>query len=293
MQDLFSVARSSSFPRGIRFLLIGVIVLAVASNIILFAISWAQDNSVVVSATIQFFATVLPLILVFMVFSYLGTSMKDLKSKTQDFLLQEFPTLIQSLPERVVEPYLSSRKLSVPERKSGVIVYTNFVEEDCYADFFMFFNHPINAQEKVVFLPLRLELNVYRITVNICFLDVHLQSIGLESGQLFEKLTHSLGGAKKTAEIKKSDGNAHSSAYEFVPVPLRRERYGHQYHCLVGYKSLAEDFLWDSKDKLHFVQDLVFMLRSCLHEAPELFLTLDSPLDEVTMDSVHSLIQAE
>ena len=95
MQDLFSVARSSSFPRGIRFLLIGVIVLAVASNIILFAISWAQDNSVVVSATVQFFATVLPLILVFMVFSYLGTSMKDLKTKTQDFLLQEFPTLIQ------------------------------------------------------------------------------------------------------------------------------------------------------------------------------------------------------
>jgi hypothetical protein len=62
--------------------------------------------------------------------------------------------------------------------------------------------------------------------------------------------------------------------------------------CLVGSKYVSDEFLWNSAEQLHFSQDLMFMVRAFLAEAPTLFPTFESEGPPSSFAAVAGAVEA-
>jgi hypothetical protein len=101
-------------------------------------------------------------------------------------------------------------------------------------------------------LRMEIELNVKKVTV---IFYLHQMTIS----DLQKIAPHTLEGAQK-------------ADYELNTLPIPKQWNGISHHCLVLYKALPADFLWNSAEKLHFSQDLQIMVNSLIWEAGALLL---------------------
>jgi hypothetical protein len=97
-----------------------------------------------------------------------------------------------------------------------------------------------------VLLRLEIELNVRKVSLVFYFDEGDFH--GVE-----KSIEHTLAGAEKEGYIRNG-------------VSIFKEWDGVPYRCLVLYKALAPDFLWNSAEKLYFAQDLQAMLNSLVWE---------------------------
>ena len=101
-------------------------------------------------------------------------------------------------------------------------------------------------------LHLEVELNVKKVA-----LILYLKQLSM--AQIEKAIPHTLAGAAK-------------EGYQINTVPIVKEWDGIPHHCLVMYKTLPSDFLWNSAEKLYFSQDLQVAVNSLVWEAGDLLL---------------------
>jgi hypothetical protein len=152
--------RTLTIPWSTKAFAIGLLVLTVAANGALFAISLAQAKSDLVSSSLQFFGVLLPIILVVAVLSRADTGVKALKQRTEHLFLRVLPQALEAVGEHPAAFYAPNPRRRPPKAPGGGRVLTNLSRDECYGDISVFV--PVGADRWTVVV-LRLELNVRRV----------------------------------------------------------------------------------------------------------------------------------
>lgn len=101
-------------------------------------------------------------------------------------------------------------------------------------------------------LVFRVELNAMKANVNV------MLPVAAKARSLRDLLPHSIAGAEK-------------EGYWFAETPVLRKFPQGEFISLVGVIRLGAEFMTSPVQRLQFGQDLMLMLRSFLHERPDLF----------------------
>lgn len=234
--DLLQIIKLVSIPRAVKFFSLAII--AVFMGLAIYAIFGGAHlaEGSILQAGMGLLGILLPLAIAIIFLSFYEAGVQPLKNATEKFLLQLVPEAL-------------SHVLSGSGEKDGVRVAATYIPEHIC-------RYLVELPGKKL-LRLEVELNVKKVSV-VFFFSGHSTSFSdVERG-----MEHTLSGA-----IRES--------YEINRVLSRKEWDGVTYDFLVLYKSLAPDFLWNSAEKLYFVQDLRVMFSSAIREASHLLLQED------------------
>lgn len=117
-------------------------------------------------------------------------------------------------------------------------------------------------------LYLRLEINVFRMNVNIGMTDRDIKRFGVSSQDLTEIFPHTFNGA----DLCGNEGDS-TYSYTYNQTHFLREVLidgkSHNFRCFVASMNLPEDFIHKKAHRLYFTQDLVLMVRSLFTELNE------------------------
>jgi hypothetical protein len=250
-----------------------------------------------VKAATDLLGVLLPIFLIALVAWQANTGVRSLRRITEDFFLVILPDVLARTPE-IDGPFFEAHKgQHLAEHPSTARILTNLRRGDCDADLLLFLPHG----EKFSEILIRIELNIHKINLNLCFdralfRERHRAETGREASDdpathgsdklaakwLRDVFEHTLGGALHHVDEAERqpppDGHRaprnHQTQrldYRINQVMIDRVVAGRPVVCLVAAIDLAGDFLWDASERLHFAQDLMFFLRSCLRERPDLF----------------------
>lgn len=262
MFDLFKDLKTFTLPWTTKVLIVALLILSIGLNVGLFLYSWRQERSDLMSATVQFFGAVLPLLIVAIILTRASTGVLALRRRTEQFFLGVLPGPLTQVVEQQAEFYAPNpRRRPAPHPVRGSVL-VNLTRGDCCADILVYVPQGGSNWHAVM---LRLEINISRANLNVCVPRGLVAAANLdEAGEVLARaFRHSLGGAKAAPDTE---------SYRFLDQPLGRvSQGGLDLVCLVGTRSLSEDFLWDSARQLQFAQDLMFMVRALLSEAPQYF----------------------
>lgn len=272
MFDFLRDLKTFTLPWSTKVVVIALLALAVAVNVGLFLFSWERERTDLMSATVQLFGVMLPILLVTIVLARANTGVAALRRRTELFFLNTLPASLARTAEAPGEFYTPTPRRRPRPRSGTGTVLVNLTRDDCCADLLIYAPVEKGAWRAIL---LRLEINISRVNLNICIPASLADPTGAKDlealGQaLAQQFRHTLAGARGGRDAPAADG------YAFLDAPLRRNVLGQSMVCLVGSRRLAAEFLWDSAAQLQFAQDLMFMARALLGEAPHLFPLIES-----------------
>ena len=267
--DILRDLKTLTLPWSTKMLVIILLLAAVGLEVGVLGYSfWQNKRDEVSGAALQGFAAILPLILLTIVLAQADTGVTALQRRTELFHTGVVLPALKRIAERP-SAFYSPRKTKRLEKETlPGRVLLNLRRGECYCDYLALV--PWEGETKAVIV--RLEVNVMRINFNLCI--PQLLAGRSNPRTLFQ---HTLAGASvagPSAGEGRKEPAVSASGYAFLDKPLHRTVEGVDLVCVVGSRFVGEEFLWNSAEQLYFAQDLTFMLRAFLAEAPKLFPTV-------------------
>ncbi len=280
--------KTLTLPWSTKLFVLLVLMVSAGVNIALFVMGVMNGRSDLLTATIQMFGVLLPIILLVAVLSRAESGVAGLRRRTEILYLSVIPSVLARICESPQPLYAPEPRRRPPRPGISAPVFTNAVHGECHADFVVLVPSA-GIWKAVVF---RLEVNVGRINFNLC-VPRHLVSPALKRpAALVRRFAHTLEGAG-AGRPDEGDDRLHTG-YAFLKEPIARAIDGAPFVCLVGGKFVSREFLWDSAEQLYFAQDLMFMLRAFLAEAPELFADVgEGPSGPPALDQVRAVLKGD
>ncbi len=268
-----------AIPNWVKRIIFFVTVFIGLINTYLFISNFFVAHSVFMTeSAVDLLSAMFPFFVILMILWKSESGIVVLQDYTRDYLSFVLPNILKHVHDEDNKFNFVDRKKKLSPRPQQSIVVHNMKLDQFYCDYV------INiTNSELMFIFLRIELNVHKINVNLCFpqeqaalkqqqgksalSDVHT------AAELMSKLKHSYGGAtgsvaSVTNHIQPQRNVFH---YSFNEKPIRRKIAQHDFLCLVSSIELPENFLLSASHKLFFAQDLLLFIRSCITEAPELF----------------------
>lgn len=200
----------------------------------------------------------LPFILTGLIIGFSQSGVEALLRRNADFLGRSLPNLAVLLgdPDGPMADATGAHTAPAPRpqvqvqyaRNSSIANYAITIDPD--------FARNLDGFGKTRRLLFRIELNAMKANVNVMLPRSAIKT------PVRELLPHSIQGAMQ-------------EGYWFADLPLLRKFAGMEYEALVAVMKLDEDFMTNAVKRLQFGQDLMLMLRSFLHERPELFAVVE------------------
>lgn len=266
MFEILRGRKTFTLPWTTKALVVALLAAALVVNMAIFVFALGTRDAGLIAPTLQFFGTLLPIVVVAIILARADSGVSALQRRTENVFSAVIPASLSRIGEEPNGFYVPNHRRLPPASPRSGRVFVNLRRGDCHADILVF--TPWNGAWKAMLL--RLEINVQRVNFNLCapraILPAAIKATGLSQG-----FRHTLAGAAAASE---SEAEAvTSSGYHFLDTDLSRTIGNVEFQCLVGSKFVGEEFLWDSAQQLYFAQDLMFMLRAFLTEAPGLFPT--------------------
>lgn len=269
-----------------------------------------------VKASVELMSVILPVFIIGIIAWGSDTGTVALQKRAEDLFLKLLPNVLSRTAESPVnfveteklsQPkkgafkriFSASSKISVPVRAQEElsIVLVNFRRGDCYADFIIFV--PNTMEKKFTRMIFRVELNVRKVNVALCFdselvrKEISSKESLLREDDLFkalsQRLIHTFNGAThqenaRDSGVEKEEGRSERKTkgnlyYRFNERATKKEVNGIPVFCVVASAWLPDEFLWNASERLFFSQDLLFFLRSAVGEGHNLF--YEFPSDEI------------
>lgn len=272
--DMVRDFKTLTMPVSTKAVVVGLLFLSVVANVALFAWGMMRGQSDLLSATVDLFGVLLPVILLAIVLARADSGVAALKQRTEDFYLRTAPPILAGIVDVPGEFFSPGPKHRAPQAACDGRVHVNLKRGHCYADFLIVtpwkWENGAPCEWKTV--PLHLEINVSRVNFAIMIPEALLAS---GTGTLKDAFQHTMQGAATSRPAR--EGEEVSTGYVFLDEPMRRDLFGVSHVVLVANKFVSAAFLWDSADQLYFAQDLMFMLRAFLTEKPEMFVSIHGP----------------
>ncbi len=271
--NFFKDIKAFSLPWSTRLFVVVVLAFACAANLALFSFSlWAGRHDLL-AATVQFFGVLLPVLLIVTVLARADSGVNGLKRRTEMLFTHVLPPILANLVETPHGFYAPDRRRRPPAGQALTPVFVNLRRGECQAEIALAAPADIDGTPGWRLMVLRLEVTVARINFNLCIpADRDAAGTSADCADLMGRFHHTLEGAGVTGPAD-ADGRA-QTGWNFLKTGVSRCIEGRRHLCLVGGKFVSRDFLWDSAEQLYFAQDLMFMLRAFLAEAPDCFLVI-------------------
>lgn len=226
-------------------------------------------------AAFGLFAAIFPLMIVILIASTIHTGVKAIREQTDHFLIGTVPSILARLPECETTFMPHGAKFRSAARVRFAAVEISHKAGDCFADYRLQVDRSGRPQK----IRIRIELNVHRMNFNL-YLPIdridQLHGSASQTKRVTRELLretlfpHSLDAA--SAQIADNEIEAASlGGYMFHEEIIQRELEQRRWYVLVGSCGLAKDLLWNPAERLFVAQDLMFMLRAMVNEAPEVF----------------------
>lgn len=264
--DFLRGLKTITLPWSTKLIVAALLVAAVVLDVGVFFYSIEKKQEEVTGASLQFIAAVLPIALLTIVLAQADTGVVALQRRTEMFHSRVVAPALLRIAEQASAFYPARKSLRLEAVALPGQVLLNLRRGECYCDYLALV--PWEGTTRALLI--RLEVNVMRINFNLC-----IPKALAGRGGLATHFKHSLAGAAAARDAGVT-GTHHeppvsSSGYTFLEMPLARRIEGVDLICLVGSRFVGEEFLWDSAEQLYFAQDLTFMLRAFMTEAPRMF----------------------
>jgi hypothetical protein len=277
--DILSYLSNMIVPRWVKiaitFLLIGFVGLFITLGYL--GIVGASESSGWIEAAAYVLGIVLPILMIALVVLYSQTGVAALRSRINHYLATVIPDSAQILASsdrnfvRVTNIMNRAKRrqqsagpvivMAQPERGLCTMNYALYVPAEITID-----GVTTNGFRRAM---VRVELNVWKVNVNVCIEETIADSLNAQlgprnasplsdSGRWEELFPHSLAGAK-------------AEGYAVNQLTIKRHLADRAYVALVLSRELKPNFMFDISQKLYFAQDLMFMVRSLMHERPDAF----------------------
>lgn len=130
---------------------------------------------------------------------------------------------------------------------------------------------PVLHENRLKRLHLGLQLNVYRLNVDLHVREEAFRALGGDDEKLLARVPHTVKGAETQITVVERDRVVSIGAYTFHRVGFDTAVGERRYHTLSAIRPLIRDFLWSEPDRLFILQDLAIMVGSFVQEAGDLF----------------------
>lgn len=238
--DLLQIIKLVSIPRWVKFFSLFTITTFIA--IAIYAIFGGERlaQGEIVQAGMGLLGVLLPLSIAIILLTFYEAGVSPLKKATRTVLTDLVPNVLGALVDPSSKGWQQVCIETMPSQDH--ICYYRIVLQDGRL------------------LRLEIQMNVRKICTVFSF---EKKSANASSVTDFQKLQsvlkHTLSGAMQEGYIANGEmGNVTIEGVPFVTIVL--------------YKSLPNDFLWNSAEKLYFAQDLQVMIASMINEAGNLLL---------------------
>lgn len=228
--DLLQVIKLVSIPKWVKFFSLAII--AVFIGLAIYAILGGAHlaEGAILQAGMGLLGVLLPLAIAIIFLTFYEAGVDPLKKATEKILTQLIPDIFSRLTTEEMQP----------GDKTHVVV--EFIPEH-------------TCRYRIVF-PSKKELNV-ELQLNVrklCAVFSFYTERAIDFPEVEKRLEHTLVGARHEGYVSNN--------------VISHKKIGNRYcNSLVLYKSLPADFLWNSAEKLYFVQDMQVMIQSMIHEA--------------------------
>lgn len=237
--DLLQIIKLVSIPKWVKF--VSLTVISIFMGLAIYAIFGGAylANGPILQAGMGLLGVLLPLSIAIIFLSFYEAGVNPLKKSTKNILTQLVPDALSCLS-----------KAAIKNTKHVHVTTILLQDYACY--------YQISLPGNRVFR-LELQLNVKKITAVFCFTEKRHGKI-INFSEMEERFEHTLSGARL-------------EGYTTNDVIGHKELDGKPYSCLVLYKTLPPDFLWNSAEKLYFAQDIQMMIDSMIQEAGDLLIS--------------------
>ncbi|MEO9788553.1 MAG: hypothetical protein ABJF67_13220 [Aurantimonas coralicida] len=272
--ELINKVQIATIPHWAR-VLIGLIILALAvvCGALFFVAMYEGDRSSWVQAAAHLTGVIAPILLFTLCIAAVQSGTLSIAKRTEHTLNSVIPSQLRLIPESAPDFKRWSRNFRSSQDDRTADVSISHIRGRCYADYEIKYQDD-DGQE--ITCRIRVELNVHRVNFNLyipCHEPVYLEACSeheLDATVLIDNhLRHTVGANKKHSDA--GGLAAPIGCYVFRPDLLRRRLGTDEYVVLVASATLPSDLLWNPAERLYFAQDLMFMVRSIVNEAPYLF----------------------
>jgi hypothetical protein len=235
--DLLQIIKLVSIPKWVKFFSLTIISIFIGLAIYaIFGGAHLADGAIL-QAGMGLLGVLLPLSIAIIFLSFYEAGVLPLKKATEKTLTQLIPDVLS--------------RLGNANNQSGSRAHVTTMPVQEYTCFYR-----IGLPDKRV-LRLEVQLNVRKVCAVFYFAEKQRGSSDNNFSDMEKRFEHTLAGARL-------------EGYTTNNVIGHKEVDGVHYNCLVLYKALPQDFLWNSAEKLYFAQDLQVMVDSMIREAGDL-----------------------
>lgn len=235
--DLLQIIKLVSIPKWVKFFSLTIISIFIGLAIYaIFGGAHLADGAIL-QAGMGLLGVLLPLSIAIIFLSFYEAGVLPLKKATEKTLTQLIPDVLSCLGNTTHQSGSRTHVTTMPVQE-----YTCF--------------YRISLPDKRV-LRLEIQLNVRKICAVFYFVERQRGTPANSFSDMEKRFEHTLAGARL-------------EGYTTNNVIGHKEVDGVHYNCLVLYKALPQDFLWNSAEKLYFAQDLQVMVDSMIREAGDL-----------------------
>lgn len=297
--DLWTQIQFLTIPTWLRIFIVLLTAILFSICLYMFASAFlSPDNPSWMEAGAYLTGVIFPIVLVIVFISGVQSGVPSIQNGLDIFLTQTIPGILAKLPEQPTvfhdwnDVHKNPNLLNdAPVNVAQVSV--SHTKNNCYADYKIDMKTEDNEN---VSLCIRLEVNVKRVNFNLYLNpDVVSKPAGIQAGdneqavnrKLVDFLMSSMASSlffaemalkphvenvKDKAEKKQPDGGGYVVNKDKI---YQRKLNGKKMYLLVASRPVSSDMLWHSAEKLYFAQDLMFMIRAIVQEAPFLFKSAD------------------
>lgn len=235
--DLLQIIKLVSIPKWVKFFSLTIILVFIALAIYaIFGGAHLADGAIL-QAGMGLLGILLPLSIAIIFLSFYEAGVLPLKRATEKILTQLIPDVLSRLGNKT------------NQSESRTHVSTMLIQEHtCF--------YRIDLPDKRM-LRLEIQLNVRKICTVFYLVERLHGNTAHSFSEMEKRFEHTLAGARL-------------EGYTTNNVIGHKELDGVRCNCLVLYKALPQDFLWNSAEKLYFAQDLQVMVDSMIQEAGDL-----------------------
>lgn len=235
--DLLQIIKLVSIPKWVKFSSLTAILAFI--GLAIYAIFGGPHlaEGAILQAGMGLLGVLLPLSIAVLFLSFYEAGVSPLKKATVKILTQLLPDVLSHLG-----------CVTAQKEERAHVITTPLQEHTCY--------YRIGLPNKRVF-HLEIQLNVRKVCAVFHFEERLSENSVTDFSVMSERFKHTLAGARL-------------EGYTANDVVGHKKIDGKDFICLVFYKSLPQDFLWNSAEKLYFAQDLQVMIDSMIIEAADL-----------------------
>lgn len=235
--DLLQIIKLVSIPKWVKFFSLTIILVFIALAIYAIFGGTHLADGAILQAGMGLLGVLLPLSIAIIFLSFYEAGVLPLKKATEKVLTQLIPDVLSRLGNMANQSENSAHVTTMPIQ-----------EHTCF--------YRVDLPDSRI-LRMEIQLNVRKICAVFYFAERLHGGTGHSFPDMEKRFEHTLAGARL-------------EGYTTNNVIGRKELDGVRCNCLVLYKALPHDFLWNSAEKLYFVQDLQVMVDSMIQEAGDL-----------------------